>query len=50
MPENIEQYELEGNQIFYATHHSDSNLQGMKMIVPAKGKIVHTKSLLLIIV
>ncbi|MCC2505064.1 M56 family metallopeptidase [Bacillus cereus] len=36
--ENIEQYELEGNQIFYATHHSDSNLQGMKMIVPAKGK------------
>ncbi|MGE6537468.1 M56 family metallopeptidase [Bacillus luti] len=38
VPENIEQYELEGNQIFYATHHSDSNLQGMKMIVPAKGK------------
>ncbi|PGM96829.1 M56 family metallopeptidase [Bacillus cereus] len=38
LPENIEQYELEGNQIFYATHHSDSNLQGMKMIVPAKGK------------
>ncbi|HDR4421004.1 TPA: methicillin resistance protein [Bacillus cereus] len=37
VPENIEQYELEGNQIFYATHHSDSNLQGMKMIVPAKG-------------
>ncbi|HDR6309580.1 TPA: M48 family metalloprotease [Bacillus cereus] len=37
LPENIEQYELEGNQIFYATHHSDSNLQGMKMIVPAKG-------------
>lgn len=36
--ENIEQYELEGNQIFYATHNSDSNLQGMKMIVPAKGK------------
>ncbi|MCW9134684.1 M56 family metallopeptidase [Bacillus paramycoides] len=36
--ENIEQYELEGNQIFYSTHHSDSNLQGMKMIVPAKGK------------
>ncbi|QHV42460.1 M56 family metallopeptidase [Bacillus cereus] len=36
--ENIKQYELEGNQIFYATHHSDSNLQGMKMIVPAKGK------------
>ncbi|AJI13955.1 TPA: M56 family metallopeptidase [Bacillus cereus] len=35
--ENIEQYELEGNQIFYATHNSDSNLQGMKMIVPAKG-------------
>ncbi|PEV66299.1 M56 family metallopeptidase, partial [Bacillus cereus] len=38
VPENIEKYELEGNQIFYATHHSDSNLQGMKMIVPAKGK------------
>ncbi len=38
LPENIEQYELEGNQIFYATHHSDSNLQGMKMVVPAKGK------------
>ncbi|HGH7180215.1 TPA: M56 family metallopeptidase [Bacillus luti] len=38
VPENIEQYELEGNQIFYATDHSDSNLQGMKMIVPAKGK------------
>ncbi|PFE93648.1 methicillin resistance protein [Bacillus thuringiensis] len=38
LPENIEQYELEGNQIFYATDHSDSNLQGMKMIVPAKGK------------
>ncbi|KAA0765613.1 M56 family metallopeptidase [Bacillus sp. SH5-2] len=38
VPENIEQYELEGNQIFYATHSSDSNLQGMKMIVPAKGK------------
>lgn len=38
LPENIEQYELEGNQIFYATHHSDSNLQGMKMIVPSKGK------------
>ncbi|MFP3411518.1 M56 family metallopeptidase [Bacillus sp. SIMBA_074] len=38
LPENIEQYELEGNQIFYATHNSDSNLQGMKMIVPAKGK------------
>ncbi|PGZ62279.1 methicillin resistance protein [Bacillus cereus] len=38
VPENIEQYELEGNQIFYATHHSDSNLQGMKVIVPAKGK------------
>ena len=38
MTENIEKYELEGNQIFYATHHSDSNLQGMKMIVPAKGK------------
>ncbi|PDY08552.1 hypothetical protein CN327_25660 [Bacillus cereus] len=38
LPENIEQYELEGNQIFYSTHHSDSNLQGMKMIVPAKGK------------
>ncbi|EJQ23883.1 hypothetical protein IE5_00937 [Bacillus cereus BAG3X2-2] len=36
--ENIEQYELEGNQIFYATHNSDRNLQGMKMIVPAKGK------------
>ncbi|EJS01447.1 M56 family metallopeptidase [Bacillus mycoides] len=36
--ENIEQYELEGNQIFYATHNSDSNLQGMKIIVPAKGK------------
>ncbi|MGZ7147202.1 M56 family metallopeptidase [Bacillus sp. BC08] len=36
--ENIEQYELEGNQIFYATDNSDSNLQGMKMIVPAKGK------------
>ncbi|MED1091904.1 M56 family metallopeptidase [Bacillus paramycoides] len=36
--ENTEQYELEGNQIFYATHNSDSNLQGMKMIVPAKGK------------
>ncbi|OOR11951.1 methicillin resistance protein [Bacillus cereus] len=36
--ENIEQYELEGNQIFYSTHNSDSNLQGMKMIVPAKGK------------
>ncbi|MED1378994.1 methicillin resistance protein [Bacillus mycoides] len=36
--ENMEQYELEGNQIFYATHNSDSNLQGMKMIVPAKGK------------
>ncbi|WP_242262024.1 M56 family metallopeptidase [Bacillus cereus group sp. BfR-BA-01453] len=36
--ENIEQYELEGNQIFYATYNSDSNLQGMKMIVPAKGK------------
>ncbi|PFZ22293.1 methicillin resistance protein [Bacillus wiedmannii] len=36
--ENIEQYELEGNQIFYATHNSDSNLQGMKLIVPAKGK------------
>lgn len=36
--ENIEQYELEGNQIFYATHNSDSNLQGMKMIVPAKRK------------
>ena len=36
MPENIEKYELEGNQIFYATHHSDSNLQGMKMIVPGK--------------
>ncbi|MGW6146424.1 M56 family metallopeptidase [Bacillus mycoides] len=35
--ENIEQYELEGNQIFYATNNSDSNLQGMKMIVPAKG-------------
>ena len=38
VPENIEQYELEGNQIFYATDHSDSNLQGMKMIVPEKGK------------
>ncbi|MED3055421.1 methicillin resistance protein [Bacillus thuringiensis] len=38
LPENIEQYELEGNQIFYAIDHSDSNLQGMKMIVPAKGK------------
>lgn len=38
VPENIEQYGLEGNQIFYATDHSDSNLQGMKMIVPAKGK------------
>ncbi|PEQ97457.1 methicillin resistance protein [Bacillus cereus] len=38
VPENIEKYELEGNQIFYATHHSDSNLQGMKMSVPAKGK------------
>ncbi|HHK5535105.1 TPA: M56 family metallopeptidase [Bacillus mobilis] len=37
VPENIEQYELEGNQIYYATHNSDSNLQGMKMIVPAKG-------------
>lgn len=36
--ENIEQYELDGNQIFYATDNSDSNLQGMKMIVPAKGK------------
>ncbi|RAT04080.1 methicillin resistance protein [Bacillus cereus] len=36
--ENIEQYELEGNQIFYATDNSDRNLQGMKMIVPAKGK------------
>lgn len=36
--ENIEQYELEGNQIYYATDNSDSNLQGMKMIVPAKGK------------
>ncbi|HDR6298631.1 MULTISPECIES: M56 family metallopeptidase [Bacillus] len=36
--ENIEQYELEGNQIYYATHNSHSNLQGMKMIVPAKGK------------
>lgn len=36
--ENIEQYELEGNQIFYATGNSDGNLQGMKMIVPAKGK------------
>ncbi|PEQ64015.1 methicillin resistance protein [Bacillus cereus] len=36
--ENIKQYELEGNQIFYATHNSDRNLQGMKMIVPAKGK------------
>ncbi|MEH7457896.1 M56 family metallopeptidase [Bacillus sp. JJ1127] len=36
--ENIEQYELEGNQVFYATHNSDSNLQGMKIIVPAKGK------------
>ncbi|MDA1799923.1 M56 family metallopeptidase [Bacillus cereus group sp. BY6-1LC] len=36
--ENIEQYELEGNQIFYATDHSDSNLQGMKMIVPEKGE------------
>lgn len=38
VPENIEKYELEGNQIFYATHHSDSNLQGMKMIIPEKGK------------
>ncbi|MFB8328976.1 M56 family metallopeptidase [Bacillus wiedmannii] len=38
VPENIEQYELEGNRIFYATDNSDSNLQGMKMIVPAKGK------------
>ncbi|MCV5403841.1 hypothetical protein OFM88_30250, partial [Escherichia coli] len=36
--ENIEQYELEGNQIYYATDNSDSNLQGIKMIVPAKGK------------
>ncbi|MGG2014678.1 M56 family metallopeptidase [Bacillus sp. S10(2024)] len=36
--ENIEQYELEGNQVFYSTHNSHSNLQGMKMIVPAKGK------------
>lgn len=36
--ENIEQYELEGNQIFYVTHNSDSNLQGMKMIVPEKGE------------
>ncbi|WP_404458083.1 M56 family metallopeptidase [Bacillus sp. RC250] len=36
--ENIEQYELEGNQVFYSTNTSDENLQGMKMIVPAKGK------------
>lgn len=36
--ENIEQYELEGNQVFYSTHTSHKNLQGMKMIVPAKGK------------
>ena len=48
--ENIEQYELEGNQIFYATHNSDSNLQGMKMIVPAKGTIAPIKLSLLIIV
>ncbi|MGG0726120.1 M56 family metallopeptidase [Bacillus mycoides] len=38
VPENIEQYELEGNQVFYSTNNSDENLKGMKMIVPAKGK------------
>ncbi|MBO1628397.1 M56 family metallopeptidase [Bacillus arachidis] len=36
--ENIEQYELEGNQVFYSTNTSDKYLQGMKMIVPSKGK------------
>ncbi|PHE68016.1 M56 family metallopeptidase [Bacillus wiedmannii] len=38
VPENIEQYELEGNQVLYSTNNSDENLKGMKMIVPAKGK------------
>ncbi|MCQ6574556.1 M56 family metallopeptidase [Bacillus wiedmannii] len=36
--DNIETYELEGNQVFYGTVTSDKNLQSMKMIVPAKGK------------
>ncbi len=35
--EDIKKYELEGNQVFYSANHSISNLQGMKMIVPAKG-------------
>ncbi|WP_243526912.1 M56 family metallopeptidase [Bacillus pseudomycoides] len=36
--DDIKKYELEGNQVFYAADHSIHNLQGMKMIVPAKGK------------